>query len=82
MERMSHADQHKPFPEGTTVIAENGERLGTIRVVYPNYILVQQDEDPDHDLEVPVHALASYDGEQLVLTVNRRALSVVDVEPS
>lgn len=81
MERMSHAEQHRPYPEGTIVLAENGERLGTIRVGYPNYVLVRQDDDPEHDLEVPVHAIGSYDGEQLFLTVNRRALSIVDVDP-
>lgn len=80
MERMSHEEQHRDFPPGTTVIAENGDLLGTIRTVYPHYLLVRQEDDPQHDLEVPVHAIASYDGERLYLTVNRRGLSVVDVE--
>lgn len=80
MERMSHADQHRPYPPGTVVLALNGERLGVIRSSYPNYFLVEQENDPDRDLEVPVHAIASYDGEQLTLTVNRTALSVVDAE--
>ncbi len=80
MEQMSHEEQHRDYPEGTVVMAENGERLGTIRTVHPHYLLVRQEEDPEHDLDVPVHAIGSYDGEKLYLTVDRRALSVVDAD--
>ena len=80
MEHMSHEEQHRQYPEGTAVMAENGERLGTIRTVYPHYFLIRQEQDPGHDLEVPAHAIGSYDGEKLYLTVDRRALSVVDAD--
>ena len=80
MERMSHEEQHRDFPPGTTVIAEDGEILGDIRIVQPHFLLVRQEADSQRDLEVPVHAIGSYDGQRLYLTVNRRALSEVDAE--
>jgi hypothetical protein len=82
MERMPHAGQHRPFPAGTVVIAENGERLGVVREVHPHYLLVAADGAPNTDLEVPPHAIGTYDGERLYLTVNREALSAVDDEES
>jgi hypothetical protein len=78
MERMSHADQHRDYPAGTEVIALNGALLGTVREVYPHFLLVTQAGDDHLDLEVPPHAIARYDGERLYLTVNREALSAVD----
>ena len=78
MERMSHADQHRDYPAGTVVIAADGEVLGTVRAVYPHFLLVAQDNTDHADLEVPPHALGSYDGTRLRLTVNRQALSAVD----
>lgn len=80
MERMSHEEQHRAYPPGTIVIALNGERLGVIRSVHPHYFLVRQDSDPEVDLEVPTHAIVSYDGERLFLSVNRQALSGVDAD--
>ena len=77
MERMSHEGQHRQYPEGTPVIALNGERLGTVRTVHPHVLLVAQDS-PHADLEVPPHAIASFEGGELRLSVNREALSVVD----
>ena len=80
MERISHEDQHRMFPPGTEVVALDGERLGTVRAVFDHYFLVSQEGNPHADLEVPPHAVAHYDGERIYLTVNRGALSVVDVE--
>ena len=80
MEHMSHEDQHRRYPAGTTVIAANGERLGVIRNVYPHFFLVSQENHPDVDLEVPTHAIVSYDGQRLYLSVNRHALTIVDAE--
>ncbi|HUZ69623.1 MAG TPA: hypothetical protein VMU65_07910 [Candidatus Saccharimonadales bacterium] len=82
MERMGHADQHRHYPEGTPVFALNGERLGRIRTVYSHLLLVEQDGTPHANLEVPTHAIATYDDGQLHLSVNREALSVVDDEES
>jgi len=80
MERMSHAAQHANYPVGTVVIAENGEELGTIDTVHTHFFLVHDEIAEHRDLQVPTHAIASYDGERLYLSVNREALSVVDDE--
>jgi hypothetical protein len=82
MERMSHAEQHRQYPEGTVVVALNGERLGTVRTVHPHVVLVAQDETEHADLEVPPHAISTYADGKLQLSVNREALSVVDDEES
>ena len=79
MDSISHAEQHREFPTGTPVVALDGETLGKVREVYDHFILVQQDDNPNVDLEVPPHAIVRFDGERLHLGVNRRALSVVDV---
>jgi hypothetical protein len=60
------------------VIALTGALLGSVRTVYPHFLLVIQEGDDQLDLEVPPHAIARYDGERLYLTVNREALSAVD----
>ena len=77
MDRMSHDEQHRHYPEGTPVFALNSERLGTVRTVHPHVVLVEQDS-PHADLEVPPHAIASFENGELRLSVNREALSVVD----
>ncbi|RIK41371.1 MAG: hypothetical protein DCC58_12600 [Chloroflexi bacterium] len=82
MVSMSHAEQHRDYPRGTPVIAADGELLGTIDVVHPHFFLVRDDAQRHLDLQVPVHAIGSYDGERLYLTVNREALSSVDDEES
>ncbi len=79
-EHMSHADQHRRYPNGTVVVAEDGEVLGKIEDVFPHFFLVRDDEARHTDLQVPTHAIARYDGERLYLLVNREALSVVDDE--
>ncbi len=82
MERLSHEEQHRKFQPGTVVVALDGQRLGTVRTVYDHFFLVSQDGNPHADLEVPPHAIASFDGERIQLSVNREALSVVDDEES
>jgi hypothetical protein len=82
MERMSHEAQHLRYPTGTIVVAEDGEELGTIESIHPHFFLVRHDSAQHKDLQVPAHAIASYDGTRLYLMVNREALSVVDDEAS
>jgi hypothetical protein len=80
---MEDADQpaRKPIcAAGTVVIAENGQRLGTVRVAYPHYVLVSEDDAPERDLEVPARAVARLENGKLYLSVNREALSDVDDE--
>ena len=82
MERMSHEAQHLRYPVGTPVVALNGELLGAIESIHPHFFLVRHASDQHRDLQVPAHAIASYAGERLYLTVNREALSIVDDEES
>lgn len=67
------------IPSGTPVIALNGEMLGTVREVHSHYILIDQ---PDNhlDLNLPVHAIESFTGGTLRITLNRGALTTVDHE--
>lgn len=82
MERMSHAAQHLRYPTGTLVVALDGEELGAIESIHPHFFLVRHEDDRHANLQVPAHAIASYDGERLHLMVNREALSIVDDEES
>ena len=67
----------RAIPTGTSVIALNGDRLGAVRDVHPHYLIVGQ-EGEHGELEVPVHAIASFTGGTLQLSVNREALTPVD----
>lgn len=81
MPAISHEEQHSKFPPGTDVIAADGQHLGIVHEVYEHFILVHP-EGLHGDLEVPPHAVVSYDGDRITLSVNREALSVVDDEES
>lgn len=72
-----HGTSH--IPVGTPVIAFNGELLGTVREVFPHYLLVHQ-EGRHEDLEVPVHAIRGFEGGALRVSVNRGAVTAVDDE--
>lgn len=82
MDEVNQPGQRSTYAPGTIVIAENGQRIGTIRVVYPHFLLVREDGAPQLDLEVPAHAIARLDAGKLYLTVNREALSAIDDEES
>lgn len=69
----------RDIPAGTPVIALNGEMLGRVRESYPHYLLVDQ-EDIHEDLNIPVHAITSFEDGKLRVSVNREAASVVDHE--
>ncbi len=65
---------------GASVIANNGEVLGTVREVYPHFILVARDGD-HNDLEIPTNSILSADAREVHTHVNREsATSVDDVE--
>jgi hypothetical protein len=80
-ERTMVHDPHNTssIPAGTPVVALNGEVLGTVREVYPHYILIDQ-PDEHLDLDLPVHAVESLTGGKLHITLNREALTRVDHE--
>lgn len=64
---------------GTPVVGFNGELLGTVREVYPHYILVHQ-EGQHGDLEVPVHSIRGFEDGRLRVSVTRESVTPVDDE--
>ncbi len=56
---------------GTEVRGADGARLGQVAAAWPAYVLVEQAPGSPVDYWVPVDAIAGYDGEVLVLTVER-----------
>ena len=76
---MSDPHGTRDIAVGTPVIAYNGELLGTVREVFPHYLLVHQDGQHD-DLEVPVHAIRGFEDGKLRVSVNRWAVTEVDDE--
>lgn len=67
-------------PIGATVVALNGEDLGTVHVAYRHYFVVNDKADAEIDLEVPVHAVDTVAGDRVTLTVNREALTRIPRE--
>ncbi|HEX2282677.1 MAG TPA: hypothetical protein VHG52_13045 [Thermomicrobiales bacterium] len=65
------------IPVGTPVIGFNGALLGRVREIHPHYLLVGQ-EGEHADLEVPVHAILSFEEGQLQVSVNRDSVTEVD----
>ena len=49
------------IPAGTEVIAADGTRLGTVHLARPNYLLVDQPDEPHASLTVPAHAIARFE---------------------
>ncbi len=69
---------HASVVVGATVVALDGTTLGTVREVHPHYVLVGEANRPHFDFDVPVRAIASFDGTTVHLKVNRSALTEVD----
>lgn len=69
----------RDIPVGTPVVALNGELLGTVREIYPHYLLVDQ-PGVHNDLDIPAHAVRGLVDGMLQLTINRSALTEVDHE--
>ena len=66
---------------GSTVVALNGDTLGTIHTAQPHDVIVEcHDTTPPSDYEVPVQAIAGIDDGKVMLLVNREALNPVSDE--
>lgn len=66
---------------GATVVAPNGETLGTIHTAQPHYLIIEcGDTSPPADYEVPVQAIGAVEGGKVILTVNLEALNRVPDE--
>lgn len=69
------------IPIGAQVIAANGEELGRVHTVYPHYFLVEWGSGAAvTDLEVPAGAVTAVEGSNVILRVNREALTEVPNE--
>ena len=65
------------IPIGTPVVALDGAILGQVRETHPHYLLVGE-VGQHNDLEIPVHAIRSFAGGKIHVSVNRGAVSEVD----
>ena len=70
-----HGTQNIPIR--TPVRAFNGSLLGYVREVHPHYLLVGE-EGQHAELEVPVHAILGFTGNELQVSVNRESVTAVD----
>lgn len=77
------SDPHgvRDIPVGTPVVGYDGKPLGTVREVYPHFLLVGQD-GVHGDLEVPVHAIRGFANGTLEVSVTRESVTEVDDEES
>lgn len=66
-------------PVGATVVAYNGETIGTVHTVHAHYLLVES-PDGETDYEEPRHAVVSLSGDRVQIRVNREALTTVPSE--
>jgi hypothetical protein len=57
--------------EGTEVYGSDGEKVGRVFSVYPNYIVIEKGFFFPSDYFVPVGAIASYDGDKAYLNVTK-----------
>ncbi len=69
------------IPVGTPVVGYDGKTLGTVREVYPHFLLVGR-EDVHGDLEVPEHAIRGFANGTLEVSVTRESVTEVDDEES
>jgi len=74
---MTDPDVTRAISVGTPVIGANGQTIGTVREVYPHYLLVHQ-EGQHGDFDVPVHAILGVSEGQLQVSVNRESVTEVD----
>ena len=58
---------------GADVFGADGEKVGTIAAVYPGYIVVEKGFFFPTDYYIPRGAIASYDNDQVYLTVSKDA---------
>ncbi len=65
--------QGSEIPAGTEVFGADGEKVGAVAAAYPGYIVVEKGIFFPTDYYIPTSAIASYDGDQLYLSVPRDA---------
>lgn len=71
---MTASDEAEGLLPGSRVEAANGETIGTVRAVFPHFLLVA-DEVTGVDYDIPQHAINRYEDGTIYLMVNREALT-------
>ena len=59
------------FAEGATVVGADGEKVGQVIAVYADYVVVEKGFFFPTDYYVPTSAVATYDGDEIVLNVTK-----------
>ena len=70
---MSMTYQGAEIANGAEVFGADGEKVGSVAVAYPGYIVVEKGMFFPTDYYIPTSAIASYDGEQVYLNVSKDA---------
>ena len=70
---MSTAFTDQEMMTGAEVFGADGEKVGNVAAVYPTYIVVEKGFFFPTDYYIPRSAIASYDGDQIFLTVAKDA---------
>ena len=65
---------------GMPVVGYGGDRLGTVREVYPHYLLVGRDGRPHLDLEVQTNAVVGIEDGTVYVSVTSDSVDTVDDE--
>src|SRR5215211_7961321 len=58
---------------GAEVFGSDGDKVGTVAAVYPGYIVVEKGFFFPTDYYIPTSAVASYDNDQVYLTLTKDA---------
>ena len=59
------------IPEGTEVVAADGDKVGKVVAVDPSYLVVEKGFFFPTDYYVPRNAIANYDGDKAYLAVTK-----------
>lgn len=59
------------FAEGATVLGADGEKVGQVIAVYADFVVVEKGFFFPTDYYVPTSAVATYDGDEIVLNVTK-----------
>ncbi len=68
---MDANDTRYTIAEGTDVVGINGDKVGEVVAVHPNYIVVEKGFFFPTDYYIPTSAINNYDGDKVYLTVSK-----------
>jgi uncharacterized protein (TIGR02271 family) len=68
---MDANDTRYTIAEGTDVVGVNGDKVGEVVAVHPNYIVVEKGFFFPTDYYIPTSAINNYDGDKVYLSVSK-----------